>query len=303
LIDFKNGEEKLNFSHRVQDIIRNRTSVRTYQKRPLELADVTKIRTLLYELNRGPMGSSVRFELVAAKDGDTDALKGFGTYGFIRHPAGFIVGAAQPSSSEMVDFGYLMQSVVLTLTDMGLGTCWLGGTFRKSRFAKSIVLCKDEIIPAVVSVGYPAERRRPLDQIVRFAAGSEKRKSWEKLFFSSDFKTPLQPDSRNPYSQVLEMLRLAPSASNRQPWRIVYNSDYMLYHFFLKRTRGYRPHKIGLADLQRVDIGIAMSHFALASEAFGLKGSWIRDVPEFTDLPLFTEYIITWKSVSWRSGK
>jgi nitroreductase len=298
LIDFKNGEEKLNFNHRVQDIIRNRTSIRTYQKRPLELANVTKIRTLLSELNRGPMGSSVRFELVTAKEGDTEALKRLGTYGFIRHPAGFILSTVQPSIEKLVDFGYLMQSIVLALTDMGLGTCWLGGTFRRSRFAGVISIRKNEIIPAVVSVGYPADKRRPLDQIIRFAARSKNRKPWEELFFYSDFKTPLQPDSRNPYSQVLEMLRQAPSASNRQPWRIVYDSDHKLYHFFLRRTKGYSPRNIGLADLQCVDMGIAMSHFALTAGTFGLKGSWTGNVPKLINVPLFTEYIITWKIVS-----
>jgi hypothetical protein len=191
-----------------------------------------------------------------------------------------------------------MQSIVLALTDMGLGTCWFGGTFRRSRFAESVYVRENEIIPAVVSVGYPTERRRPLDQMIRFAAGSEKRKPWEELFFSSDFKTPLLPDSRNPYSQVLEMVRLAPSASNRQPWRIVYDPGHELYHFFLRRTRGYPPRNIGLADLQRVDMGIAMCHFALTAETFGLKGNWTVNNPTLTDLPLLTEYITTWESIS-----
>ncbi len=94
------------------------------------------------------------------------------------------------------------------------------------------------------------------------------------------------------------MVRLAPSASNRQPWRIVTDPDQNLYHFFLQRAKSYQPHKMGLADLQRVDIGIAMCHFALAAQAFELKGNWTGDIPKIEDLPQSTEYIVTWKSVS-----
>jgi len=294
---FKNREGKLDFNHRIQDIIRNRTSVRKYEKRPLEAVDIRKISALLSGLKQGPLNSPVRFELAASKEDDSDALRGLGTYGFIRYPAGFIVGAVQLSRPGLVDFGYLMQSILLTLTDMGLGTCWLGGSFRKSRFADYIGIRDGEIVPAVVSVGYPADKRSITDRIARFAVGSKKRMLWEELFFQSDFQSAFQPDSGNPYSRVLEMVRLAPSASNRQPWRIVFDPDQNTYHFFLQRTKSYQPHKIGLADLQIVDIGIAMCHFELAAQAFELKGNWTGDIPEI-NLPRSTEYIVTWKCVS-----
>ncbi len=132
-----------------------------YEKRPIGTEDVKKIRALLSELKQGPLGSPVRFELAAAKESDSDVLRGLGTYGFIRYPAGFIVGAVRPSPAGLVDFGYLMQSVLIALADMGLGTCWLGGTFRKSRFTDYIGVHNGEIVLAVVSLGYPADKRRP----------------------------------------------------------------------------------------------------------------------------------------------
>ena len=269
-----------------------------YEKRPIRTEDVKKIHALLSELKQGPLGSPVRFELAAAKESDSDVLRGLGTYGFIRYPAGFIVGAVRSSPAGLVDFGYLMQSVLLVLIDMGLGTCWLGSTFRKSRFADYIGVRDNEIVPAVVSVGYPVGRRGILDQVVRFAAGSKKRKSPEELFFRSDFQTPLPMDKENLFSRILEMVRLAPSASNRQPWRIVYDPDHNLYHFFLQRTKSYQPHKMGLADLQCTDIGIAMCHFAMGAESFRLHGNWIEEMPKLNHLPSSAEYIVTWKSVS-----
>ena len=51
---------------------------------------------------------------------------------------GFIVGAAERTPKDLEDFGYLMEHVILFATDLGMGTCWLGGTFSKSRFAGKI---------------------------------------------------------------------------------------------------------------------------------------------------------------------
>jgi len=59
------------------------------------------------------------------------------------------------------------------------------------------------------------------------------------------------------------MVRIAPSASNKQPWRIVKIEG--AWHFFLERTKGYGDGIIfkllKLADIQRLDMGIAMCHF------------------------------------------
>ena len=53
------------------------------------------------------------------------------------------------------------------------------------------------------------------------------------------------------------MLRYAPSAVNRQPWRVIRNEK--RYHFYLKHDKGYVSESTG--DLQKVDMGIAFCHF------------------------------------------
>ena len=63
--------------------------------------------------------------------------------------------------------------------------------------------------------------------------------------------------------EALETLRLAPSASNRQPWRALVAGEQV--HLYLRRTPGY--HRAGGMDLQRLDIGIAMAHLELALRA------------------------------------
>jgi nitroreductase len=93
------------------------------------------------------------------------------------------------------------------------------------------------------------------------------------------------------------MVRLGPSASNKQPWRIAKHGS--LWRFFLQRTPGYRrdPIKIilDLCDLQRLDMGIAMCHFELTAKELGLDGNWVIEDdldPAHSDL---TEYIVSWQ--------
>ena len=90
------------------------------------------------------------------------------------------------------------------------------------------------------------------------------------------------------------MLRLAPSASNRQPLRCLLQEGFI--HLYLQRFPGYRS--VTPTDLQRIDMGIAMSHFDLALAASGLGGGWtVLDQPP-ADLPdawQKAEYVVSWR--------
>ena len=85
-------------------------------------------------------------------------------------------------------------------------------------------------------------------------------------------------------------MRLAPSASNKQPWRIVRLGD--VFHFFLARDRAYGS-LMPFADLQRIDMGIAMCHFQLAARELGLPGKWHSEEPLVDETPTNYEYIIS----------
>lgn len=279
----------------ITEIIRQRFSCRKYLKKPIAEHDRQKLSDFLSSVNRGPFGAQARFELVAAAKQDQNALKGLGTYGFIRNAAGFIVGVVRDSEKSLEDFGYLMEKTIIYATDIGLGTCWLGGSFTKSRFAKKISLTYEEQLPAVTSIGYIADRSKSEDRLRRYV-GADSRKDWEKLFFKDNFDNPLLLSDAGPFSEPLEMVRLGPSASNKQPWRVVKEDN--SWHFFLRRTKGYRDGFIfrflNLADLQRVDMGIAMCHFELTSLQMGLQGKWIVQEPNIKKSDDTTEYIASW---------
>jgi hypothetical protein len=203
----------------------------------------------------------------------------------------FIAGKIRKGAFDLEDFGYAFEKVILRLTDLGLNTCWLGGSFKREEFRDLLELKDDEIIPAVTPVGIAGGRKTLKENIIRFVIGAKKRKHWNELFFSD--KGPLTEKDAENYNIPLEMVRLAPSAANKQPWRII--KDGNLFNFFIERSPSYQVllKQIGI-DLQRIDMGIAMCHFELTCKELKLEGEWIRNVKAV--LNKNTEYVISWKS-------
>jgi nitroreductase len=286
----------------IQKIIEQRYSCRIYIDDPIRDADQAAVREFLSNLNFGPLGTHARFELVAATKDDSKSLKGLGTYGFIKNPMGFIIGAIEQGAKNLEDYGYLLERAILVATDIGLGTCWLGGSFAKSSFVERISLRNNESIPAVVSIGYDEKEKGRSGEVRKYLmrkySSGVRRLPSEQLFFEDTFGNSLAKGASGKYATPLEMVRRAPSASNKQPWRIIrMDND---WHFYLQRTKGYGKGTmlytiLRLADLQRVDIGIAMCHFELVALELGLNGSWILDDPKL-QTPEGAEYTVTWRA-------
>jgi hypothetical protein len=277
-------------------LIDRRYSCRTYLERPIADADGEALRTFMARKTLGPLGSAVRFGLIAASTDDEGALKRLGTYGFIKGARGFIVGAVSKGPADLEDYGYLLEEVVLQATALGLGTCWLGGTFTRSTFTSRFGgIERDEIIPAVVSVGYPGDDGT---ERIREREEGARRFPPDELFFAEEFGVPLGGGTDG-YDEALESVRMAPSATNKQPWRIVRRGDD--WHFYLVRTKGYGKGSpwfrlLRIADLQRVDLGIAMCHFELVARESGRDGRWAVEDPGLALPGTGIEYTATWRA-------
>lgn len=280
----------------IHEVARRRYSCRNYVERPLDDTHREALSAALASPAAGPLGNSCRFVLVAATPDDRAALKGLGTYGFIKGATAFIVGAVRPAPGDMEDYGYCLEQAVLEATDLGLGTCWLGGTFSKSSFARRMGAQADEVIPAVVAMGYPAEDSRK--HWVRRGAGSDGRLPHSRLFFEGSPATPLGAAASDAAhaTDLLETVRWAPSTSNKQPWRLIRSGR--TWHFYLERTPGYGKGLFSAlvtkADLQRVDMGIAMCHFELAARESGLAGRWVVEQPAPGVTVAGWEYTASW---------
>jgi hypothetical protein len=287
----------MKFSRPVDELIRERYSCRTYLKKPIDDAALAALRRHMAEDVPAPFGSRMRFNIIAAEESGSESPKKVGTYGMIKDAPAYIAGALREGSMCLEDYGYRMERIILAATDAGLGTCWLGGTFSRSNFAIRMSLLSQETMPAVAAVGFAADRKRVMDSVVRFTAGSDRRKPWSELFFDGGFGAPLADTAAGAHADALEMVRLAPSASNKQPWRIVREKGGGRFHFYLQRTKNYRErwNFTGMSDLQRVDMGIALCHFEAAAAGSGLPGSWVVRDPDLPVPDRLCEYVTTWQ--------
>jgi hypothetical protein len=107
-MDSKKGETMI-------EAIKNRRSVRNYQKKALTVEDMTRVSGILdfMQGQKGPFGHQVKFFFVDNKNPDG---KKIGTYGFIKNPPTFVGGVVKNTLKGMVDFGYLFEQVILLLT-------------------------------------------------------------------------------------------------------------------------------------------------------------------------------------------
>ncbi len=273
------------------DAIKNRISCRTYNGAPLTKDDQKRLKDFLLSNVQGPFGNKVRFELIPLGGREQGEINTLATYGFIKGAGTFILGAVTKGNLAMEDYGYCMERNILAATDLGLGTCWLGGTFNRSASASRINKRDDEVIPAITPVGYAKNRKSIMDTTIRFIAKSGSRKAWEELFFEGDTRSPLTRGTAGPYELSLECVRIGPSASNKQPWRVIKEKDRDIFHFYVSRTPGYAQ-KYPEVSLQDVDMGIAMCHFEVGLREKNQRGSWEIISPS---LPLRDlEYIASW---------
>lgn len=263
------------------EAIKARRSVRTYTGKAISAAHQDGIRA---ELEKQSTEHGVR--LVFLQNNFNG--KQFGTYGIIKNAASYIACVCENDKSSLLRAGMALERTVIHCTALGIGTCWLGGTFSRDEFASEVLVADGEVIPAVIATGYPSEREGLIGGLLRMGAKSKTRVPFENLFFGSDFSHPLSQD--NPFASALEMVRIGPSASNKQPWRAV--AEEKCCHLFLEHTPAYAT-KYAF-DMQLLDLGIAMSHLELAMAAEGKAGTWQTLERDFGAKPANTEYIVSW---------
>ena len=215
----KGQPERDGWSMEIMERVRQRRSVRTFEQRAVDQGAVRSCGSS-YGTVPPPFGTPLRLELLSLIRLIPE-LKNLGTYGTIRGAGLYLIGAVKDIAGSQVDLGYCLEKVVLEATALGLGSCWLGGTFRRSRFARRIELADDELLPVVIPLGCPAESEKLWDRLIRSGSRSSRRKPWCELFFTEDGRTPLSEKDAGSYRNALEAVRLAPSALNRQPWRII----------------------------------------------------------------------------------
>lgn len=281
----------------VMDIIEKRKSVRTYETTPIgEDVHASIMDYLSQEENlHGLFGGKAKIEWVWAKsEGEDGKAVKLGAYGIIQNPQAYLVGVVQNDKTALLEFGYIFHKLILYATGLGLGTCWIGGTFNRKSFARELALAPGEIIPCITPLGYAREKQRLLDTTMRYVVKADQKKPWRDLYYDSGFEKQLVPDSAGKLAAPLEMVRLGPSASNKQPWRVVLSADRRQVHFYLQHTPNYSGNKLGF-EMQRIDLGIAACNFELACREQNIPGAWTVDDPQLGVIDRNTEYMLSYR--------
>lgn len=263
--------------------ILSRTSQRSYDGQQLTLEDEKKL--LAYIENEknciGVNGNIIKIHYIKTIGQEMERVS---TYGVVKKAPSYLVTVCNNNQETMIDCGYVFEKLILYLESIGISTCWLGGTFKRNQL--KVPVGEGEIIPIISPVGYAATKRTFSDKIVRQIAKSNQRKDFDELFFYKSFKKSVKEEELR---KVLEYVRVGPSASNKQPWRIVIDeSD--LANLYIERTPNYGYGKMPY-DIQMVDMGIAISHYEIAKGPL----EFIKKQPEIAMLSEFSEYIISLK--------
>jgi nitroreductase len=199
-----------------------------------------------------------------------------GSYGKIKCAKAFVAFVGDLSCKNVQEeVGYTGQGIILEATALNLASCWVGGFFKSAAVRSLAKIGEQERVMAVTPIGYVKEHETLEEQ---FMAGFGRNHNRKPL---STLVTGLQKDIWPSWiSASLEAARLSPSAINRQPWGFEVNGDSVLIKV---RTPG--P---DFNVSKRLDCGIAMLNFEVASQYNGVKGTW-----SFLEDPLvarFTPY-------------
>lgn len=283
---------------RMINTIKIRRSIRTYQSTPLHEDHVRLIEEYLEtdELLKGPFGRKFRIEFLQKSPMEKNMK--IGTYGYVKNSQGYLVGLSDDDPLTLFEIAYVFHGLVLLLTSEGVGTCWLGGIFNQDSVRASTFVSDDEIVPAISPVGYRGtSRTHVFGKLAPIILKPHKRMPVEEIAFQGNFDTPFT-ETDHPLHEALYLATLAPSAQNKQSWRVVVSNDLSTVHLYVKFNlkkqvrSGFRGYA---CPPEYLDIGIFYKQFELAMKYQGIEGSLETDNPGLKTPHEDMGYVVSWK--------
>ncbi|MDE6371525.1 MAG: hypothetical protein K2K92_08565 [Duncaniella sp.] len=241
----------------VIEAIKVRRSVRNFNGKPLP-KDMRDKMLKAVEAASSPFGGHVSIRL---KEFDLKGDYKPSTDGMIKGAVDFFLVALKHDDESALTAGYMFEQVVLRGTELGLGFCWIAATFKGTDFDAGQVWPDGEQLTVICPVGVPA-KKSIMEKVTRFTLGSDKRNPFGSMFFEESFDKPASADGR--FGEALQMLRLAPSSTNSQPWRALVTGDSV--HFY------YKPKSAASV----LDCGIGLCHFHETELFYGRKGEFFK---------------------------
>ena len=206
------------------DAIRARRSIRKYKDESLSEEQVQLLQEKIRELNER---SGLHMQLVL--DHPETFRHFLAHYGGFRNAQHYIALVGKADEKLEKKCGYFGEQLVLYAQTLGLGTCWIGGTFSKKKTVFSVD--KEEKLCLIISIGIPDEEGRV-----------HKCKPYDAV-------TQTQGAIPEWFRNGVDAALLAPTAINQQKFR-----------FVLEENEKVRI-EMGKGPFIRVDEGILRYHF------------------------------------------
>lgn len=274
------------------DLMRSRRSTRSFQTRKMtstdfdEFMEYVKIHSETPTIGEAP----VRFEYVSAP------LTVWPTVNATQ----FIVAIAPKKYDRLavMDVGRSLQKIVMDVTRMGLGTCWIGPGADHASIMKELgdrFNAEEDHIICVCAVGY---RSSYIPMFIRiFNAQFYRRLPLSSLFFADpQFKEPLKVEESpfNQFGRNFEICQWAPSSYNGQTTRAIAVMDkdnLKRFDFYAATASRYYA---------AVALGIWYANWELGCDALGIHGHLAlltaedRGIQDEKAIPQLPVYDLSW---------
>ena len=217
----------------MEELIRNRHSVRKYRDVPLKEDDIISINKILEGINKNDLS----FKLMT-NENVFNLILG---YGFIKNCKNYIVLSGKDNDELEEKVGYYGELLVLKLLEIGINSCFVGGTYKKKKV--NYDLPNNHKIVMVLAIGYGIDN-----------GNKAKTKTFNEVSLTKDV-----PDW---YKNGIDMVLLAPSAINQKKWKF----EFVKPNFVRAISGGNH--------FPKVDLGIAKFHFEIGAKKENFK--WIK---------------------------
>jgi len=272
-------------------MIQNRKSVRAFTDGEVPVSAIREIRNY-YETSVKRLLPELKTQLELVSVEAREALEGAaGYHRFLVGAPQYLVLLSEPHAFAGLNAGYIMEDLVLNLTDMGLDSCWV--TFTDSQLIKDALGLESELeIAAIVAFGYGVKTTKRLRLNIRSMSNVdidakrryfEPKRSINDMVFLSKWGNNYKVDEFIGFFddmlwESFYAASLAPSYLNRQAYGfVIHNGSITL----VERPDEYNTRLDG--DLS---LGIAILHFSAVAENWVGKLNWrLGDGAEQLQLP------------------
>lgn len=244
------------------ETILKRISTRNFSEEGLDKDKLEIVEQSINKEQKSIFGNNFEFKLVDQKFMKKNKVKRIGTYGVITGNPSYIFATTDNSVKQILDYGFILENIVLELTDKNIQSCWLGGTFSRKNLFKMYKLAQEDKIPAVIAIGNRGDKKSFVQNLM--GSNYHSRKPFGELFFNNEPYKKLSQEQAGDFYEPLEGMRMAPSSMNDQPWRAIKENG--IIHFYCEMSTESKN--------KYVDMGIGLSHFERLCSKNSINGRW-----------------------------